>query len=124
MAKWRTRRPAKPLFMGSNPIPVPEKSLTHIYVRDAQKAFVRACWRTGSDIYCGMCMRATIRPLIGEVCPTCGSTVERILEVVPGGVTRAAHKQRNYPVRVGRQGGREAGAGALVEFFASRKAGT
>jgi hypothetical protein len=27
-----------------------EKALTHIYVRDAQKAFLRACWRSGSDI--------------------------------------------------------------------------
>jgi hypothetical protein len=110
--------------MSVNRVPAPEKTLTHIYVRDAQKAFVRACWRSGNDIYCGMCMRATIQPVIEEVCPICASTVERILEVAPGGVIKSARKHRDYPVRVGQQRGREAEAGALVEVFTSRKAGT
>jgi len=62
-----------------------ERTLTHIYVRDDQKDFVRPCWATDTEVYCGMCMRGTIQPVVGAVCPICSSTVERILEVVPGG---------------------------------------
>jgi hypothetical protein len=32
-----------------------EKILTHIYVRDAQTGFVRPCWATDTEVYCGMC---------------------------------------------------------------------
>jgi hypothetical protein len=58
-----------------------EKTLTHIYVRDAQKGFVRPCWATDTEVYCGRCMRGTIQPVVGAVCPLCSSTVERILEM-------------------------------------------
>ncbi len=62
-----------------------EKTLTHIYVREAQKSFVRPCWSAGTEVYCGMCMRGIVQPVVGAVCPICSSTVERILEVTPGG---------------------------------------
>lgn len=71
-----------------------EMTLTHIYVRDAQKGFVRPCWATGTEVYCGMCMKGTIEPVVGAVCPICSSTVERILEVAPGGASAAAVKAR------------------------------
>jgi hypothetical protein len=62
-----------------------ERTRTHIYVRDAHNGFVRPCWATDAEVYCGMCMRGTIQPVVGAVCPTCSSTVERILEVASGG---------------------------------------
>ncbi len=57
-----------------------ERALTHVYVRDSQKNFVRPCWSNGSEVYCGICMKATIKPVVGAVCPECSSRVERILE--------------------------------------------
>jgi hypothetical protein len=77
-----------------------EKKLTHIYVRDAKKAFVRPCWTTGAEVYCGMCMTGTIQSVVGEVCPICSSTVERILEVAPGGVSNLARTKEGSLVRV------------------------
>jgi hypothetical protein len=57
-----------------------ERALTHIYVRDVQKHFIRPCWSNGSEVYCGMCMKGTVKPAVGAVCPECSSRVERILE--------------------------------------------
>lgn len=53
--------------------------LTHIYVRDAQKGFLRPCWASGHEIQCGVCMRAVVQAEIGSRCPVCSSTVEQIL---------------------------------------------
>lgn len=101
-----------------------EKALTHIYVRDAQKAFLRACWRSGSDIYCGMCMRSTIEPVVGEVCPTCASTVERVMEVVRGGASLPAGKRGGKLIRTGEQQVQGGNRGLVLDFPASRRAGT
>jgi hypothetical protein len=57
-----------------------ERALTHIYVRDLQKHFIRPCWSKGSEVYCGICMTGTVQPIVGAVCPECSSRVERILE--------------------------------------------
>lgn len=100
------------------------KSITHVYVRDAQKAFLRPCWRSEEELYCGMCMRATIRPVVGEVCPTCGSTVERILEIVTGGTPKPAQTlAANAPIRVGIQKQKRTEPGVLLDFLNSREAG-
>jgi hypothetical protein len=101
----------------------PERTLTHIYVRDAQKAFIRPCWTAGTEVYCGMCMRSAIQPVVGEVCPVCSSTVERILEVVSGGVTRPARQRRDKLIRVAHQDPRELGTRVLLDFLNSRRAG-
>jgi hypothetical protein len=69
--------------MSQGPNSHTERTLTHIYVRDAQKGFVRPCWATDTEVYCGMCMRGVVQPVVGAVCPNCSSTVERILEVAP-----------------------------------------
>jgi hypothetical protein len=55
------------------------RTLTHIYVRDKQEGYLRPCWATGRELYCGMCRQGTIQPEVGEVCPICSSIVERIL---------------------------------------------
>jgi hypothetical protein len=60
-----------------------ERTLTHIYVRDPQKGFLRPCWSTGTQIFCGMCMRGAVEATLGASCPICASVVERILEVEP-----------------------------------------
>jgi hypothetical protein len=60
-----------------------ERILTHIYVRDSQKRFVRPCWSTKEAIYCGTCLKGTVQPVVGEICTNCSSTVERVLEVAP-----------------------------------------
>jgi hypothetical protein len=97
-----------------------EKTLTHIYVRDAQKGFVRPCWSSGTEVYCGMCMRGTVQPVVGEVCPICSSTVERILEVATGGAPRVARKHKDCSIRVGKADS-EAGSGVLLDFPDSRR---
>jgi hypothetical protein len=97
-----------------------EKTLTHIYVRDAQKGFVRPCWLSGTEVYCGMCMRGTVQPAVGEVCPICSSTVERILEVATGGAPRVARKRKDCSIRVG-TGYSETGSGVLLDFLDSRR---
>jgi len=71
-----------------------KRTLTHIYVRDSQRGFVRPCWATDTEVYCGMCMRGTIQRVVGAVCSICSSTVERILEVGPGGASEPAIKAR------------------------------
>jgi hypothetical protein len=97
-----------------------DKTLTHIYVRDAQKGFVRPCWSTGAEVYCGMCMRGTVQPVVGEVCSICSSTVERILEVTTGGAPRVARKHKDCSIRVG-TGHSETGSGVLLDFLDSRR---
>jgi hypothetical protein len=77
-----------------------ERTLTHIYVRDAHNGFVRPCWATDTEVYCGMCMRGTIQPVVGAVCPICSSTVERILEVAPGRASEPARKGKDCSNRV------------------------
>jgi hypothetical protein len=72
-----------------------ERTLTHIYVRDAQKGFVRPCWAADTEVYCGMCMCGAIQPVVGAVCPICSSTVERILELAPGGASEPARKGKD-----------------------------
>jgi hypothetical protein len=99
-----------------------EKTLTHIYVRDAQKGFVRPCWATGAELYCGMCMRGTIQPVIGAVCPICSSTVERILEVASGGTPKPARKRRDCTIRVVSKDAGRVSSGMLLDFLDSRKA--
>jgi len=97
-----------------------EKTLTHIYVRDAQKGFVRPCWSAGAEVFCGMCMRGTVQPVVGEVCPICSSTVERILEVATGGKPRVSLKRKDCSIRVG-TGYSKAGSGVLLDFLDSRR---
>jgi len=80
-----------------------ERTLTHIYVRDAQKGFVRPCWATKKEVYCGMCLRGRIQPVVGEVCPICSSTVERILEVAKAGALKPADKLNDCRMRMERQ---------------------
>jgi hypothetical protein len=106
--------------MAQTQLSASEKTLTHIYVRDAQKCFVRPCWSSGTDVYCGMCMRGTVRPVVGEVCPICSSTVERILEVATGGAPRVAPKHKDCSIRVG-NGDSESGSGVLLDFPDSRR---
>lgn len=65
-----------------------ERTLTHIYVRDSQKRFVRPCWSTREAIYCGTCLKGTVQAVVGEVCSNCSSTVERILAVAPANKIR------------------------------------
>ena len=77
-----------------------ERTLTHIYVRDAQNGFVRPCWATDTEVYCGMCMRGTIQPVVGAVCPACSSTMDRILKVAPGGASGPARKGKDRSNRV------------------------
>lgn len=57
---------------------------THIYVRDTAGS-LHACWSDRSGIYCGTCLHGAIQPKVGEVCPSCSSRVERILEVSESG---------------------------------------
>jgi hypothetical protein len=97
-----------------------ENTLTHIYVRDAQKGFVRPCWANGTELYCGMCMRGTVKPVVGEVCPICSSTVERILEVTPGGTPKLARKRKDCSIRVEHHESHFASA-VLLDFPDSRK---
>lgn len=105
--------------MKQQPIPQPKK-LTHIYVRDAQKGFVRPCWSSGSELYCGMCMRGEVQAVVGSVCPICSSTVERVFEVTPGGKPSFARWRKECSIRVAdaRQQTNEA---VLLEFRGSRK---
>jgi hypothetical protein len=97
-----------------------EKTLTHIYVRDAQKSFVRPCWSTGTEVYCGMCMRGIVQPVIGAICPICSGTVERILEVAPGGKPTPARKRKNCSIRAELQDSQS--SAVLLDFPNSRKA--
>jgi hypothetical protein len=100
-----------------------ERTLTHIYVRDAQKGFVRPCWATSpKEVYCGMCMRSTIQPMVGAVCPICSSTVERILEVALGGTPKPTRRRADCTIRMTGQEAGQARPGALLEFLNSRKA--
>jgi hypothetical protein len=59
----------------------------------------RACWTSPSsgELYCGICLRATVAPRLGAECPSCGSTVERILEVKQGGLPGRLAPRRNRP---------------------------
>ncbi len=102
----------------------PEKSLTHIYVRDAQKAFLRPCWRSGNDVYCGMCMRSIIKPVIGTVCKICSSTVERVLEVISGGTTQPLRERQSSLIRTSSQKVQGGNRGLVLDFLDSRRAGT
>jgi len=102
-----------------------EKTLTHIYVRDAQKGFLRPCWSTGAEIYCGMCMRGAVEAKVGASCPVCASVVERILEVELGGAPRLGHRRREVSIRVGeaRQQAQRADSTVLLDFQNSRGVG-
>jgi hypothetical protein len=60
------------------------KSLTHIYMRDAEKGFLRPCWAEGREIYCGVCMKGVVQAVTGASCPNCKSKVEQILDAVAG----------------------------------------
>jgi hypothetical protein len=98
-----------------------EKTLTHIYVRDAQKGFVRPCWSTGAEVYCGVCMRGVVQATVGAVCPICSSTVERILEIAPGGKPEPARKRSKHcSIRMEEQDS-QAGSAVLLDLFNSRK---
>ena len=100
--------------------PYAEKTITHVYVADAQKSFVRPCWKAEDGLYCGMCMRGTIEPVVGAVCSICSSTVERILEITPGGKPKLGHAPVNGPIRVERK---KPATGVLLDFWNSREAG-
>jgi hypothetical protein len=96
------------------------KTLTHIYVRDAQKGFVRPCWAAGTELYCGMCMRGKVESVVGAVCPICSSTVERVLHVAPGGATKPVRRRKNCLSGEGPQCP-EASSGGLLDPRHSRK---
>jgi hypothetical protein len=83
--------------------PTVGRSITHIYVRDRQKTSVRACWRSADTLYCGLCMRTEIQPVIGAVCSTCGSSVEWILDSMSGGTPKPTRKSQTAPIRIGSQ---------------------
>ena len=63
-----------------------EKTVTHIYVRDAQAGCLRPCWASAHEIYCGVCMQGFVQAEIGSKCQTCSSKVEQILQSDRGGV--------------------------------------
>lgn len=96
------------------------KALTHVYVRDSQKGFIRACWSSGEELYCGMCMRGTVAAEVGNTCPICSSTVERILEVTSGGSPKFSPRHREYSIRVGEAKRTE----RVLDFGHSRQSGT
>jgi hypothetical protein len=104
--------------MKHQPVPQP-KTLTHIYVRDAQKAFVRPCWTSGGEVYCGMCMRGEVSAEVGSVCPICGSTVERILEVADGGAPKFTRHRSGCSIRLG-AARTKAGGTVLLDFTGSQ----
>ncbi len=98
-----------------------EKTLTHIYVRDAQKGFVRPCWASGSEVYCGMCMRGEVRAEVGYVCPICSSTVERILEITPGGTPKLGRRGKGCLIRMGEVRKSTDTHGTLLDFTDSQR---
>lgn len=59
-------------------------------VKQKGKRTSRLCWRSQIDaeLYCGICMRATVQPVMHEICPACESRVECVLEVLDGGKPR------------------------------------
>jgi len=95
------------------------KTLTHVYVRDSQKGFVRPCWAAGEVLYCGMCMRGEVHAELGSVCPVCSSTVERILEVADGGSPKFIPRHRDCSIRVG--AARLEKQAVVLSFQASQK---
>lgn len=107
--------------MASVPAPQSGKSITHIYVRDAQNAFVRPCWRAPEGLYCGMCMRGIIEPVLGAECPVCSSTVERIMEMVPGGTPKVGKFPGSNLVRVGAEKEKKQRA-IVLDFWNPREA--
>lgn len=101
----------------TNPQP---KSLTHIYVRDAHKGFVRPCWTSGQELYCGICMEGLVEAEIGSVCPLCESVVERIIEVSDGGKPLFLGGSPNYASPLRQQAETKRKSGAL-SFKGSQK---
>jgi hypothetical protein len=65
-------------------------------------------------------MRGKVRPVVGEVCPICSSTVVRILEVAPGGHAQPARKRKDCSIRLERQDPKQ-GSAVLLDFLNSRK---
>lgn len=59
-------------------------------VRQKGEQTTRLCWRSQADaeLYCGICLRATVQPVKDEICPACESRVEWVLEVFDGGKSR------------------------------------
>jgi hypothetical protein len=104
--------------MKHQPVPQP-KTLTHIYVRDAQKGFVRPCWSSGGVVYCGMCMRGEVQAETGSVCPICASTVERILEVADGDSPKFTRRRNACSIRVG-AARTNTGKAVLLDFTTSQ----
>jgi hypothetical protein len=77
-------------MLRNSPNSARERTITHIYVRDAQNHYLRPCWSDGAQIYCGMCLLAVIKPQVDAVCSSCFSRVDRILEVDGGGRPQSA----------------------------------
>jgi len=61
--------------------------------------------------------------VVGEVCPTCASTVERVMEVVRGGASLPARKRGQKLIRTGEQQVQGENRGLVLDFLASRRAG-
>ncbi len=67
---------------------------------------LRSCWLSpDKSLYCGVCQRGTVSGEVGSVCPSCGSCVERMVEVLDGGkARRLAAREKKIPAATERIG--------------------
>jgi hypothetical protein len=60
---------------------------------------VRFGWTSASTglTYCGICLRAQIKPEIGAACPVCDAHVSQILDVRDSAATRKQARRETLP---------------------------
>jgi hypothetical protein len=79
-------------------IPEPKARRTYFLSRDSCNGRLRSCWVSpDKNLYCGICLRGAVSGEVGSACPSCGSCVERVVEVLDGGNPHrlAARERKN-----------------------------
>ena len=79
---------------------------TYYLSRCPSNGRLRSCWLSpDKSLFCGICLRGTVSSEIGSVCPSCGSCVERMVEVLDGDKAyRPAARDTKRPVATERIG--------------------
>jgi hypothetical protein len=84
----------------------PKARRTYFLSRDSCNGRLRSCWLSpDKNLYCGICLRGAVSGEVGSVCASCGSCVERLVEVLDGGKPyRLAAREKKPPAATERIG--------------------
>jgi hypothetical protein len=74
---------------------------SYVLIRNPRSNAARVSWTSPNGaLYCGICLRSTVKAEVGDTCPACSSHVQQVFEVADGGkASQFRFKKKIFPQR-------------------------